>query len=203
MMKYLQLKYTILFLQRNKFIGKYCFYGCWCLPASADFENIGYGQPVDEIDHSCREFATCYNCVYNQKINGKQRRGNKKCSKSSLVFESCHEVGTCNLTRRTFVLMRNLPPKKCDESDKTRYSIKGVADKETKKITLFCTDPIGSCLRSRCECDKSLAEKLASHESTWNRGYHHKWGNPPFNPEESCRAPQQSVPSIGKLTKNL
>jgi hypothetical protein len=27
MMKYLQLKYTILFLQQNKFIGKYCFYG--------------------------------------------------------------------------------------------------------------------------------------------------------------------------------
>ena len=27
MMKYLQLKYTILFLQKNKFIGKYCFYG--------------------------------------------------------------------------------------------------------------------------------------------------------------------------------
>ena len=74
MMKYLQLKYTILFLQRNKFIGKYCFYGCWCLPARADFDHIGYGQPVDEIDHSCREFATCYNCVYNQKINGKQFR---------------------------------------------------------------------------------------------------------------------------------
>ena len=91
---------------------------------------------------------------------------------------------------------------KCDESDKTRYSIKGVADKETKKITLFCTDPIGSCLRSRCECDKFLAEKLADHESTWNRGFHHKWANPPFNPEESCRAVTQPAPVIGKWSES-
>lgn len=159
MMKYLQLKYTILFLQRNKFIGKYCFYGCWCLPASASFEHIGYGEPVDQIDHSCKEFTTCYNCVYNQQLEGKR----------------------------------------CDENDNTRYSIKGVADKETKKITLFCHDPLGSCLRSRCECDKALAEKLAMHESTWNRGYHHKWGRPRFEPEIECKAKTNvTPPSISK-----
>ena len=81
MMKYLQLKYTILFLQKNKFIGKYCFYGmlgfcllqcmltiilgCWCLPAGAGFDKQGFGSPVDNIDKSCREFTTCYNCLYN------------------------------------------------------------------------------------------------------------------------------------------
>merc|ERR1712113_356610 len=49
MMKYLQLKYTILFLQKSKFIGKYCFYGCWCLPKAANFDSIGSGNPVDNI----------------------------------------------------------------------------------------------------------------------------------------------------------
>ena len=26
-MKYMQLKYTVLFLQKQKFVGRYCFYG--------------------------------------------------------------------------------------------------------------------------------------------------------------------------------
>ena len=159
MMKYLQLKYTILFLQKNKFIGKYCFYGCWCLPARASFDHIGYGQPVDQIDQSCKEFTTCYNCVYNKQLQGKQ----------------------------------------CDEDDNTRYSIKGVADKESKEITLFCNDPIGSCLRSRCECDKSLAEKLSLYENTWNRGFHHKWGKPRFEAESECKTSSPTSPLIRKI----
>ena len=31
----------------------------------------------------------------------------------------------------------------------------GSADPTTGEITLFCTDPQGTCLRSRCECDKA------------------------------------------------
>ena len=54
------------------------------------------------------------------------------------------------------------------------------------KITLWCTDPEGSCLRQRCECDRDLAEKLAEHENQWNMQNHHKWGSPPFIPQERC-----------------
>ena len=39
--------------------------GCWCLPAGAGFDKQGFGLPVDNIDKSCREFTTCYNCLYN------------------------------------------------------------------------------------------------------------------------------------------
>ena len=39
--------------------------GCWCLPAGAGFDKQGFGSPVDNIDKSCREFTTCYNCLYN------------------------------------------------------------------------------------------------------------------------------------------
>ena len=49
MMKYLQLKFVILFQQANKFVGKYCFYGCWCFPQAAMFQWQGFGQPVDNI----------------------------------------------------------------------------------------------------------------------------------------------------------
>ena len=49
MMKFLQLKYSIIYLQRNKIFGKYCFYGCWCLPnADADF-GVGIGAPGESL----------------------------------------------------------------------------------------------------------------------------------------------------------
>jgi len=66
--RFLQLKYSILFLQRNKKFGRYCFYGCWCLPNGSSDLGFGTGPPIDDIDRSCREFATCYNCLYNTEI---------------------------------------------------------------------------------------------------------------------------------------
>ena len=71
-MKYLQLKYTTLFLQKQKFLGKFCFYGCWCFPRAAGAQYSGYGVPVDNIDKSCREYTTCYNCIYNQQLIGQR-----------------------------------------------------------------------------------------------------------------------------------
>lgn len=68
--RFLQLKYAIMFLQKTKSIGRYCFYGCWCLPNGAADLGLGTGPPMDDIDRSCREFATCYNCLYNQEIGG-------------------------------------------------------------------------------------------------------------------------------------
>jgi len=68
--RFLQLKYAIMFLQKTKSIGRYCFYGCWCLPNGASDLGIGTGPPMDDIDRSCREYATCYNCLYNQEIGG-------------------------------------------------------------------------------------------------------------------------------------
>jgi len=145
-MKYLQLKFTTLFLQQNKFLGKYCFYGCWCFPRAAGAEYSGFGVPVDNIDKSCREYTTCYNCIYNQKLLGQR----------------------------------------CNEHSMDKYNIGGSQDPATGKVSLFCKDPQGTCLRSRCECDLDLALKLQAHETEWNPNYHHMWGNPPFNPKETC-----------------
>jgi len=153
MMKYLQLKFVILFQQKNKFVGKYCFYGCWCFPQAAMFQYQGFGQPVDNIDRSCREYTTCFNCVYNQQLLGQR----------------------------------------CNEWDMTHYNIQGSQDPNTGKITLFCTDPIGSCLRSRCECDRDLAQKLAFYEDEWNQMNHHKWSQPLFNRQQVCNDPGAAV----------
>ena len=42
--------------------------GCWCLPNGSSDLGFGTGPPIDDIDRSCREFATCYNCLYNTEI---------------------------------------------------------------------------------------------------------------------------------------
>ena len=54
-------------------------------------------------------------------------------------------------------------------------------------------DPIGSCLRERCECDLQLAKKLSEHEEDWNVENHRRWGDNPFNAEERCRAPHHKT----------
>jgi len=45
-MKYLQLKYLTLYLQKNKFMGKFCFYGCWCFPRAAGAQWSGSGFEI-------------------------------------------------------------------------------------------------------------------------------------------------------------
>lgn len=146
--RFLQLKYSILFLQKNKRFGRYCFYGCWCLPNGASDLGMGTGPPIDDIDRSCREFATCYNCLYNTEIG----RG-------------------------------------CDAKNPGRYVIKGRMDAVTKQKYLMCMDPPGSCKRMRCECDRSLAEKLSEYESQWNIQNHRRWGTPAFDQEKYCTVP--------------
>merc|ERR1712178_38316 len=43
--------------------GRYCYYGCWCLPQGQHNLASGYGQPVDPVDAVCKEFALCYKCI--------------------------------------------------------------------------------------------------------------------------------------------
>lgn len=74
--KHKQIKLLTLWLQddKNNF-GRYSYYGCYCLPEG--FENIaakGYGQPVDDIDKSCKARNQCYDCVRlgNDAVGGSQ-----------------------------------------------------------------------------------------------------------------------------------
>ena len=44
--------------------SKYCFYGCWCLPYGAEAMGRTAGDPVDEIDATCRAKQLCYKVIY-------------------------------------------------------------------------------------------------------------------------------------------
>merc|ERR1711953_22997 len=64
MRKFRQLKIVVLWLQQEQLFGRYCYYGCFCLPeGSHDIAKGGYGKPQDNIDRSCRDFKQCYRCL--------------------------------------------------------------------------------------------------------------------------------------------
>jgi hypothetical protein len=59
-------------------------------------------------------------------------------------------------------------------------------------------DVPGSCKRMRCECDRSLAEKLQTYEGEWSLQNHRRWGQPPFQAEQYCKVavPQPTAPVV-------
>jgi len=63
--KFKNLKAMVMTLQpvNVTVFGRYCYYGCWCLPNGMHNLAAGYGPPVDEIDAACKEFALCYKCL--------------------------------------------------------------------------------------------------------------------------------------------
>jgi len=63
--RFKNLKAMVMSLQPNKELvfGRFCYYGCWCLPNGQHNLAAGYGVPVDPIDEVCKEFALCYKCL--------------------------------------------------------------------------------------------------------------------------------------------
>lgn len=62
--KFRQLKIIVLWLQKEQRFGRYCYYGCHCLPEGSHVLGANtYGEPVDNIDRSCKNFNQCYECA--------------------------------------------------------------------------------------------------------------------------------------------
>jgi len=63
--KFRNLKTMVMKMQPSNIttFGRYCYYGCWCLPAGQHNLASGFGSPVDAIDEVCKEFALCYKCL--------------------------------------------------------------------------------------------------------------------------------------------
>lgn len=140
----------ILYLQQIPILGKYVFYGCYCF-ANAQYDlDAGFGEPVDSIDRSCKNFHQCYKCIQKDfvKENGQ---------------------------------------KTCDGTDRS-YRFRGFVDPVTQQRQIECTNDLGTCKRSICECDKRLAEELRDEEFTWNILHHERWGG--FDKESECRRGQ-------------
>lgn len=62
--KFRQLKILVLWLQQSPRFGRYCYYGCYCLPEGAHYLGAdSFGKVVDPIDRSCKVFNQCYECL--------------------------------------------------------------------------------------------------------------------------------------------
>merc|ERR1712203_1254500 len=62
--KFRQLKIMVLWYQNEQKFGRYCYYGCYCLPeGSHDIASGGYGKPLDEIDQACADFKQSTNVL--------------------------------------------------------------------------------------------------------------------------------------------
>jgi hypothetical protein len=53
----------IMYLQEMPSFGKHAYYGCWCFPEGPDEPLNGYGEPVDDIDKTCKRLSQCYKCA--------------------------------------------------------------------------------------------------------------------------------------------
>lgn len=61
--RFRQLKEFVIWMSRIPKFGKYCYYGCWCLPGGAHEDVAGKGEPRDNIDLSCKIQTQCYECA--------------------------------------------------------------------------------------------------------------------------------------------
>merc|ERR1711981_928282 len=153
-----QLKALILHLQPEHRFARYCFYGCWCLPdADHTIEAMGYGQPVDPIDASCKRQASCYECA---KID--------------------HPGRNCVADQVQYNYQLNIDA--TDPHNHWKKSIDCLDDPMSGKNGGWSEK--FSCRRPICECDKKLAEDLRENFEFWTVGHHQTQGT--FVPTQEC-----------------
>jgi len=61
--KFFTVKQMIMYFQKTPVFGKFGYYGCWCFPDGPEDLSGGYGEPVDDIDRSCKKLSQCYRCA--------------------------------------------------------------------------------------------------------------------------------------------
>lgn len=155
--KFRNMKILVLWLQEAKKFGRYCYYGCYCLPeGSHNIAMGGYGKPVDNIDKACFNFKQCYKCLLDEHADG---QGLPKNTPKSPDYD-----GRC-------------------KGENLGYKFDLVVRANGRKL-IKCTNKAGSCKRNICECDKKLAEDLAFHENEWDESKHAVKGG--FSREATC-----------------
>jgi hypothetical protein len=154
--KFRNLKLLVLWLQSEQKFGKYCYYGCYCLPeGSHNIAAGGYGKPVDGIDRACFDFRTCYKCLLDEHED-----------------DARIPTGYAN---------GKFPAESC-AGELVGYQANLVENDGVRSIE--CTNKLGACRRNICECDRRLAIKLGELEQTWDVTKHAVKGN--FKREDNC-----------------
>lgn len=156
--KFRNLKVLVLWLQIADQFGRYCYYGCYCLPeGSHNIAAGGYGKPIDNIDRACFDFKQCYRCLIDEHKDGEG-------------------------------MPKNAPMATEEYDGKCRGEALGykfdLLMKPNGKKSIKCLNKPGTCKRNICECDRHLAEALAMHESEWDETLHAVRGG--FKREDQC-----------------
>lgn len=134
--KFRHLKMMVLWLQNEPKFGKYCYYGCYCLPeGSHEIARGGYGKPLDKIDQACFDFKQCYRCLLDEhKDEEKSCVGEDFGYKMELTFDAdnkkilkcTNKKGSCryNICQCDKALAEKLGEHQ-DDWDITKHSVKG------------------------------------------------------------------------------
>ena len=137
------LKSMILHLQPEHRFGRYCYYGCWCLPDPAhSLETPGKGPAVDPVDASCKRQNHCYECA---KIDHPDHPKSCAPDVTSYKFRLYHDPSDPTNHWKNSIECTDEPSERMKPKHFVRYS----------------------CSRSLCECDKKLAEDLRAEFYEW------------------------------------
>ncbi|CBY12908.1 unnamed protein product [Oikopleura dioica] len=148
--KFRQLKIVVLWLQNEQLFGRYCYYGCFCLPeGSHNLAQGGYGKPQDNIDRSCKDFKQCYRCL-NEEFGDTSKgcAGEESGYRFDLItnadgskdVQCTNRPGSCrrSICECDLQLARALS-KYESEWDESLHSFKGGFDRDAK-----CVKPVGN-----------------------------------------------------------
>merc|ERR1712037_111477 len=133
--KFRQLKIIVLWLQQEKKFGRYCYYGCYCLPeGSHNIASGGYGRPMDNIDRACFDFKQCYRCLVEEYDGERSCKGEEVGYRFDLItnddgskdVQCTNTPGSCryNICQCDLQLARGLA-KYESEWDESLHSAKG------------------------------------------------------------------------------
>jgi len=117
--KFRQLKIAVLYLQDEQKFGRYCYYGCYCLPeGSHNIASGGYGRPIDAIDRACMDFKQCYKCLIDEHGSTRECRGEDSGYRMDLTVDGngdkqilcTNKVNSCryNICQCDKALLKNL-----------------------------------------------------------------------------------------------
>jgi hypothetical protein len=155
--KFRGLKLITLWLLAEPLFGRFCYYGCYCLPeGSHNIARGGYGKPLDDIDAACFDFKKCYKCLID-------------------------EFQGDNFVSNQFNL-GYIPKEEC-AGEHIGYGHELMEDGDGARW-IKCKNPVGSCRRAICECDKALAMAFAKYEADWDESLHEVKGG--FDREANC-----------------
>lgn len=179
--KFRQLKIAVLWLQKEQKFGRYCYYGCYCLPeGSHNIASGGYGKPLDEIDQACADFKQCYKCLIDEHGSTRVCKGEEVGYRFDLIINSdgtkdikcTNKVNSCryNVCQCDKALAKKLAQHE-DKWDETLHSVKGGFKREDQchrrggaghKFEECCGDtttfPFNQARRSNQCCDGPYAK---------------------------------------------